>query len=136
MGEAVGQVRKDADKLVTDYFAGLLGHLNYTLREKLGDGVVKSTPFEFVVTVPAIWSDLAKDKTRQACARGIQRVMPGKGLAPVHLISEPEAAAIYAIHGLDPHGLKTGDSFVICDVSVLLLNLSLANRICSQSCIN
>jgi hypothetical protein len=26
-----------------------------------------------------------------------------------------EAAAIYAIHGLDPHGLHVGDSFVLCD---------------------
>jgi hypothetical protein len=26
-----------------------------------------------------------------------------------------EAAAIYALHGLDPHGLNIGDSFVLCD---------------------
>jgi molecular chaperone DnaK (HSP70) len=26
-----------------------------------------------------------------------------------------EAAAIYALHGLDPHGLNVGDSFVLCD---------------------
>jgi hypothetical protein len=28
---------------------------------------------------------------------------------------EKEAAAIYALHGLDPHGLDVGDSFVLCD---------------------
>lgn len=33
----------------------------------------------------------------------------------ITLVSEPEAAAIYALHGLDPHGLKVGDSFVLCD---------------------
>lgn len=26
-----------------------------------------------------------------------------------------EAAAIYSLHGLDPHGLNEGDCFVICD---------------------
>ncbi|KAL2179721.1 uncharacterized protein P884DRAFT_237588 [Thermothelomyces heterothallicus CBS 202.75] len=103
---------RDVDRLVTDYVSALGNHLMYTLREKLGEGVVKSTPLEFVITVPAIWSDLAKEKTRQACqkAAGLSATK-----APIHLISEPEAAAIYALHGLDPHGLEVGDSFVICD---------------------
>jgi molecular chaperone DnaK (HSP70) len=97
---------RNVDKLVTDYMSALGDHLMYTLKEKLGEGVVKNTPLEFVVTVPAIWSDLAKDKTRQACqkARGLSA-----SKAPIHLISEPEAAAIYALHGLDPHGLEVGD---------------------------
>ncbi|OHE97825.1 hypothetical protein CORC01_06860 [Colletotrichum orchidophilum] len=35
--------------------------------------------------------------------------------APIHLVSEPEAAAIYALHGLDPYGLKIGDTVVVVD---------------------
>ena len=31
------------------------------------------------------------------------------------MISEPEAAALYALNALDPHGLKIGDTFMICD---------------------
>ena len=31
------------------------------------------------------------------------------------MISEPEAAAVYTLHGLDPHGLEVGDSVVIVD---------------------
>ncbi|KXX73604.1 Chaperone protein DnaK [Madurella mycetomatis] len=103
---------RNVDKLVTDYMSALGDHLMYTLREKLGEGVVRSTPLEFVVTVPAIWSDLAKDKTKQACQRAAGLSATG---SPIHLVSEPEAAAIYALHGLDPHGLQVGDSFVICD---------------------
>ncbi|GAB1312762.1 Heat shock 70 kDa protein 12A [Madurella fahalii] len=116
MGAAVGGAAarggRNVDKLVTDYMSALGDHLMYTLREKLGEGVVRSTPLEFVVTVPAIWSDLAKDKTKQACQRaaGLSATK-----SPIHLVSEPEAAAIYALHGLDPHGLQIGDSFVICD---------------------
>ncbi|KAG8669583.1 hypothetical protein FPOAC2_08917 [Fusarium poae] len=103
---------RNVDKLVTDFISQLGDHLLYTLREKLGDSIVNSTPLEFVVTVPAIWSDLAKDKTKKACQKA-------SGLSAsqqqVHLVSEPEAAAIYALHGLDPHGLKVGDTIVVVD---------------------
>lgn len=118
---------RKVDKLVTDYLEALVEHLMYTLREKLGDGVVKSTPLEFVLTVPAIWSDLAKDKTRQACRKSLG-LLPTK--APIHLISEPEAAAIYTLHGLDPHGLRVNDTFVICDAgggTVDLISYTITN---------
>ena len=113
MGNAVSNSAarggRDVDTLVTDYISALGDHLMYILREKLSEGIVKSTPLEFVVTVPAIWSDLAKDKTKQACqkAAGLSATK-----SPIHLISEPEAAAIYALHGLDPHGLKVGERCV------------------------
>lgn len=31
------------------------------------------------------------------------------------MISEPEAAAIYALDAMDPHNVKVGDTFVVCD---------------------
>lgn len=115
MGQAVSSEARggrNVDKLVTDYISALGEHLMYTLREKLGEQVVTTTPLEFVVTVPAIWSDLAKEKTKQACqkASGLS-----SSKSPIHLVSEPEAAAIYALHGLDPHGLKVGDTVVVVD---------------------
>lgn len=81
------------------------------MRQKLGEAFVRNVPLEFILTVPAIWSDLAKSKTLEACQRAGG---PFQG-RPITLISEPEAAAIYTMHGLDPHGLQIGDSFVICD---------------------
>lgn len=33
----------------------------------------------------------------------------------LQIISEPEAAAIYALDALDPHNVKIGDTFVLCD---------------------
>jgi molecular chaperone DnaK (HSP70) len=127
VSQDVARGGRNVDKLVTDYISALGDHLMYTLREKLGDGVVASTPLEFIVTVPAIWSDLAKDKTRRACQNA-----PGLSAtkSPIHLISEPEAAAIYALHGLDPHGLRIGDSFVICDAgggTVDLISYTITN---------
>lgn len=35
--------------------------------------------------------------------------------AALHVISEPEAAALYALNALDPHDLKIGDTFMLCD---------------------
>ncbi len=33
----------------------------------------------------------------------------------LHVISEPEAAAIYALDRIDKHDLQIGDTFVVCD---------------------
>ena len=38
----------------------------------------------------------------------------GNGSA-LHIISEPEAAAMYALDAMDPHNIKVGDTFVLCD---------------------
>ena len=38
----------------------------------------------------------------------------GSGTA-LHIISEPEAAAIYSLDAMDPHGLEVDDTFVVCD---------------------
>lgn len=105
---------KTVDQLVTDYISALAQHLHYTLRQKLGDTVLRSTPLEFVITVPAIWSDLAKQRTTRACETAVRKVT-GISTTGITLVSEPEAAAIYALHGLDPHGLNVGDTFVVCD---------------------
>jgi hypothetical protein len=102
---------RTVETLVTDYISALGEHLMHTLRQKLGDPVVKNAEMEFVVTVPAIWSDLAKERTRRACQ--LARHLPSS--RPIHMVSEPEAAAIYALHGLDPHGLKADDCFLVCD---------------------
>jgi molecular chaperone DnaK (HSP70) len=108
------------------YLTELVKHLMYTLEERLGSAILQTIPLEFVLTVPAIWSESAKLKTLAACQRaGI------KSQSDILLVSEPvskanivflflliarkEAAAIYALHGLDPHGLDVGDNFVLCD---------------------
>jgi molecular chaperone DnaK (HSP70) len=82
----------------------------YTLEQKVGSTILRSIPLEFCLTVPAIWSEVAKEKTLKAC-----KTAGVKTKADILLVSEPEAAAIYALHGLDPHGLAIGDSFVLCD---------------------
>ncbi|KAG0646476.1 hypothetical protein D0Z07_7532 [Hyphodiscus hymeniophilus] len=106
----VGDRARTSDGLTTDYLTELVKHLMYTLEQKIGNTTLETTPIEFCLTVPAIWSEAAKDKTLKACqAAGL------KSKTEILLVSEPEAAAIYALQGLDPHNLKIGDTFVLCD---------------------
>lgn len=80
------------EKLVTDYLTALRKHAEEVLRYKLPGSALASIPIEFIITTPAVWSDLAQAKTR-SCA---QKAGMGVGSA-LHIISEPEAAAMYAL---------------------------------------
>ena len=97
------------------------------LEKRLSPSVVHSTPMDFVVTVPAIWSNAAKQAIERAAA------MAGFcGNQRIHLISEPvrghfldgtdsiadkgqEAAALYTLKRLSPSVLQVGRKFVVCD---------------------
>jgi len=110
MASPPGYNAPTAEKLVTDYLTALRKHAEQTLRCKVPQTALQSTPIEFVITVPAVWSDAAQAKTR-ACA---EHAGMGVGAA-LHIISEPEAAAMYALDAMDPHNIKVGDTFVLCD---------------------
>ncbi|KUJ11961.1 actin-like ATPase domain-containing protein [Mollisia scopiformis] len=98
------------ESLATDYLTALRDHLMYTLEQKLGTSILRTIPIEYCLTVPAIWSEVAKEKTLEAASRaGLN------GLGKILLVSEPEAAAIYTLNSLDTHDLKIDDSFVLCD---------------------
>jgi serine/threonine-protein kinase ATR len=82
-----GQITKDgesAQDLTKVYLSCLHAHFVTILEARLSPSVVRSTPMDFVVTVPAIWSPAAKQATERAAAMagfcGHQRIM---------LISEP-----------------------------------------------
>ncbi|KAL8743512.1 MAG: hypothetical protein Q9190_004141 [Brigantiaea leucoxantha] len=98
------------EQLVKDYLTALRQHAEQVLRQKLPQSALAFTPLEFIITVPAVWSDAAKAKTR-TCA---EQAGMGVGSA-LHIISEPEAAAMYALDAMDPHDIKVGDTFVLCD---------------------
>ena len=63
--------------------------------------------------MPAVWSDAAQAKTK-ACA---EKAGMGKG-DRLQIVSEPEAAAVYALDAMDPHDIKVGDCFVLLDAGV------------------
>jgi molecular chaperone DnaK (HSP70) len=55
---------------------------------------------KFVLTVPAVWSDKAKDNILKAA---INAGIPEHRLA---LLSEPEAAALYTLRAIQPNTIK------------------------------
>ena len=70
------------------------------------------TVVDFVLTVPAIWSDAAKQKTEQAAIKA--------GMGNEHklqLISEPESAAVYVLKNLETvhSNIQKHDRVVVCD---------------------
>ncbi|KAG6241820.1 hypothetical protein E4U24_006000 [Claviceps purpurea] len=61
---------------------------------------------EFVLSVPAVWSDAAKNATLKAAELA--------GIKSVTVVKEPEAAALYSIKTLD-FSIEKNDAFVVCD---------------------
>nr|POE83372.1 heat shock 70 kda protein 12a [Quercus suber] len=95
---------------VSDYLTKLYDHTLETLTRRYGSSFMATTNMEFVLTVPAVWSDAAKNATLQAAERA--------GMGNRHklkLISEPEAAAVYTLKTIQPNGLTVGDNFIVCD---------------------
>lgn len=72
------------------------------------------TTVQFVLTVPAVWSDSAKHATLQAAEKA--------GMGNRHelkMISEPEAAALYTLKTVQPTSVRIGDNVRIegCNTS-------------------
>lgn len=77
--------------------------------KRFGTHYYNSLSFSYALTVPAIWSDKAKELTRQAA---IQAGIPDGRLT---LITEPEAAAVYCAATCTEVDLQEGDRFLVCD---------------------
>lgn len=111
--ETAAQLRK-CDRTVmdavSDYLTKIYQHTMETLTRRYGESFMSMTNVDFVLTVPAVWSDAAKNATLQAAERA--------GMGNRHelkLISEPEAAAVYTLKTIQPSSLREGDNFIVCD---------------------
>lgn len=94
-------------KLVTDFLRGIRESVDDFFDR---DETVSMIPREYIITVPAQWDHAEQDKTRE-CAKNALMGDPSR----IQLISEPEAAGIYAIETMFSVSSKVGDTFVICD---------------------
>ncbi|KAK6353138.1 hypothetical protein TWF696_005128 [Orbilia brochopaga] len=108
---------KEAVDVVADYLSGVYEHIFDRLYKHHPKEYIEVTPIEFILTVPAIWSDKARNLTKDAAKRA------GFGSRKddrIRLVSEPEAAAIYTIRSTfestrNATPLQVGDSFVMVD---------------------
>jgi molecular chaperone DnaK (HSP70) len=72
------------EELTKIYLTFLYQHFMKILERQLSASVVQSTPIYFVLTVPAIWSNAAKQKTQKAAEQA-----GFKGRKKMYLVSEP-----------------------------------------------
>lgn len=100
--------------ITTHYLLALRLHTLHTLTRRLGPHLLSSTPLSYVLTIPAISTDSARTLTlRAAIAAGLVSTLTG---APPRLLTEPEAAAEYALRSLRPSQVKLGDCFTLVDL--------------------
>jgi len=106
----VPALNKSAADVTADYLTQLHKYIDTEVfTNEFGREFLTSQRKQYVITVPAIWSDRAKDLTRQAASKaGIPRDR-------LLLVTEPEAAALYCATAGEEVDLGDGDSFLICD---------------------
>jgi len=103
--------------VTSDYLGGLYKHTLETLRgaypESFTKEFGKEIPLEFWLTVPAIWSDTAKDLTLQAA----KEAGFDESQMKIKIVTEPEAAAVHCFKTFkgSKDSLKVGDVYVIAD---------------------
>ncbi|RDW83641.1 Hsp70 family protein [Aspergillus mulundensis] len=99
---------KTAEEATALYLKQLIQQAKQVLERRLGLDI-DELDTQFILTVPAVWSDKAKDSTMRAA------VAAGIDLKNLSLVSEPEAAALYALRAIQPNSIAKDDVFTVCD---------------------
>ncbi|KAI9043281.1 Hsp70 family protein [Aspergillus affinis] len=100
---------KDAVQVTADYLECLIKHSKKIMMKDRLMPDEANMNLRFVLTVPAVWSDKAKDATMRAA------IQAGISAEDLSLISEPEAAALHALRKVLPDSFSENDVFVVCD---------------------
>src|SRR5207247_3364749 len=85
---------QSAIEMVTDYLTKVREHAYGEIAKQYGEAMFRSMRKELVVTIPAVWSEMARDSTLKAV------VNANFAAAKTSLVTEPEAAAIYTLKGI------------------------------------
>ncbi|KAI7231896.1 actin-like ATPase domain-containing protein [Hortaea werneckii] len=99
---------KSVNTVIAEYLRALFDHTKEALKRRYSEYFVSKTPLQVVLTVPAVWSDKAQEATLAAAKDA------GIG-GQITMISEPEAAAVYALQAIQPNNLSVGQNFVVVD---------------------
>ncbi|KAL2003822.1 hypothetical protein VTN02DRAFT_2039 [Thermoascus thermophilus] len=103
----IDRLKNDVVKITSDDMRAIHQHALKEIDTAYLAGYIESYKKRYVISVPAVWSDKAKNLTLQAARNA--------GISPVELIKEPEAAALYTLHCMKNKGLQAGDAIVVCD---------------------
>jgi hypothetical protein len=116
-----------------DNIADYLGAMHRYVMEEVTKGFAKNysaDTFRYCLTVPAMWSDKAKNVMRQAAIKA-GLVTENDPQDRLLLISEPEAAALYCERMCEQVNLVKGDRMIICDAgggTVDLITFEIVNE--------
>jgi molecular chaperone DnaK (HSP70) len=117
---SVQSLAKQPVDIIADFLRHVKDHFIKTLDDEYQREIWSTLPITLVVTVPAVWSDAAKDRTLQAIHQAGFNNVGFPALKQTLLTTEPEAAAIYTIKTLrgttQDQRLAIGDGFIMCDM--------------------
>lgn len=112
--------RKDPVAIIADFLMEVRKHTIVNLDQEFGKQLWRTLPITLVITVPAVWSDAAKDRTMQAFDKAGWNSLEFPQLKNKLIATEPEAAAIHTIRTLrdtaQNEEFKVGDGFIVCDM--------------------
>lgn len=110
--DLLSQLGKTAEDVAADYLSLIWKYTLEDIKKDRGPDWHSVYALKLILTVPAIWSPAAKDRTlrvarRADIAENIQ----------IDLVTEPEAAALAVLKGKheDVETMNIGDCFVVCD---------------------
>ncbi|KAI1314615.1 Heat shock 70 kDa protein 12A [Mortierella claussenii] len=98
---------------ISDYLYELHEYAAEKILQEFGPSYSRKS-FRYCLTVPAMWSDKAKDVMRNAAIRA-NIITKADHPDRLMLVSEPEAAALYCERTCNQYDLEHGDRFLICD---------------------
>ncbi|QDS68467.1 hypothetical protein FKW77_010834 [Venturia effusa] len=107
----IDNLHKTPEDVASDYLRMIWSYTKEDISRVKGDGWESLYLLKIVLTVPAIWTPAARDRTKRVAEMA---GIPGE----IHLVTEPEAAALAVLkdrNDEDDANLKTGDAFVVCD---------------------
>jgi hypothetical protein len=88
--------------VASDFLKSVLEVTKASIEVTYGSRVIRDSPMEYILTIPAIWTDSAKNLMIQAA----ERAGFGKHRDDFNLVGEPESAAVYALKEIKPNFLK------------------------------
>ncbi|KAG6035334.1 hypothetical protein E4U19_004811 [Claviceps sp. Clav32 group G5] len=92
-------------EIAADFMRAIYEHALEEIASAVPKAYMDICQKEFVLSVPAVWSDAAKNALKAAELAGIELIT---------VVKEPEAAALYSIKSLE-FSIKNNDAFVVCD---------------------
>ncbi|KAG0001684.1 Heat shock 70 kDa protein 12A [Entomortierella chlamydospora] len=98
---------------ISDYLYAFHEYAAEKILQEFGPSYSRKS-FRYCLTVPAMWSDKAKDVMRRAAIRA-NVITKADHPERLMLVSEPEAAALYCERVCKQYELEHGDRFLICD---------------------